>query len=360
MSQFFIEHGHSLVELGWNNRFQQQLSLEEWEVYQPARVVQQHKSEINVFAESGALTIKTSGANHLPLTVGDWLLLDSKHSIYRVLERSSIFSRKAAGSKVAEQLIAANVDTLFIVSSLNNDFNLNRIERYLVLAHEAGVEPLVVLTKADLCESRDVVDDYIAQIKKLDKFLTVVALNALDSSAKQQLSPWCKVGKTLALLGSSGVGKSTLVNSLLGENTQNTDGIREDDSKGHHTTTSRSLHIISSNALVDGGIVLDTPGMRELQMANSEEGIAETFADVIQLSKSCKFSNCQHESEPGCAVQAAIESNELSSRRLQSFQKLQKEDAFNSASLAERRDKNKKREKFYRSVISHSRHLKNR
>ena len=308
---------YSLAELGWNNTFQQQLSLQEWEAYRPARVFQQHKSEILVLTEIGALSIKSpvgSEADYLHLTVGDWLLLDSEQRIVRALERSSVFSRKAAGSKVEEQLIAANVDTLLIVCSLNKDFNLNRIERYLVLAHEAGVEPLIVLSKADLCETADQVENYISQIQALDSFLTVIALNALDPQDIQQLSPWCKIGKTIALLGSSGVGKSTLVNALLGSNEQATSGIREDDSKGHHTTTGRSLHVMPA-----GGIVLDTPGMRELQLANSGDGLEVTFADILELSVGCRFADCQHENEPGCAVLSAIESGTLPMRRLQSF-----------------------------------------
>ncbi len=321
----------------------------------PARIVMQHKSELVVLTEGGPLTIKTqakSSDEQQRLTVGDWVLLDEGQKIHRLLDRLSVFSRKAAGTKVDEQLLAANVDTLFIVCSLNHDFNLNRIERYLVLANDAGVEPVVVLSKADLCESQEVVNDYISQIQSLDPFLMVVALNTLDASCKSQLAPWCKPGKTLALLGSSGVGKSTLVNTLLDDAAQDTHSIREDDSKGRHTTTGRSLHIIASDDTTYGGLVLDTPGMRQLQLANSEEGIEETFADIMQLSRQCKFGDCHHESEPGCAVQSAIESGELALRRLQSFHKLQREDAFNSASLSEKRDKDKKLGKMIRSVMT--------
>ncbi len=163
-----------------------------------------------------------------------------------MLERHSVFTRKAAGAKVKTQLIAANVDTLFIVCSMNNDFNLNRIERYLVLANEAQVEAVVVLTKSDLCDSSEVVNDYISKIQSLDPYLMVIAVNALDKGSLECVSPWCKKGKTLALLGSSGVGKSTLANLLAGQASLLTGGIREDDSKGRHTTTSRSLHLIPS------------------------------------------------------------------------------------------------------------------
>lgn len=363
MSQSIFENCQSLATLGWNNFFQQQLSLEEWELYQPVRVIQQHKSELLVLTEKAVFSIPSpleGVTNYSRIAVGDWLLLDAQQSVHRVLERSSVFSRKAAGSKVHEQLIAANVDTLLIVCSLNNDFNLNRIERYLVLAHEARVEPVVVLTKADLCETSDVLSDYISQVQKLDSLLSVVSLNALDAAQIIQLAPWCKPGKTLALLGSSGVGKSTLVNTLLGEHAQMTGGIREDDSKGHHTTTSRSLHIIPPGDFIAGGMILDTPGMREFQLANSEEGIEETFNDIMALAQRCKFGDCSHDSEPGCAVQAAIEANLLPIRRLKNYQKLLREDALNSSTLAERRDKERKRDRFHQSVQKQSRRLKKR
>lgn len=363
MSHSKLTNIHSLASLGWNNFFQQQLTLDELALYQPARVIQQHKSELLVLTEEAEFCIRPPiqvPDNPTLITVGDWLLLDSQQSVHRVLERSSVFSRKAAGSKVREQLIAANVDTLFIVSSMNNDFNLSRIERYLVLAHDAHVEPVVVLTKADLCDAQDQRDELILQVQNLDRLMSIVALNALDTNQINQLAPWCLPGKTLALLGSSGVGKSTLVNTLLNKSAQATGGIRENDSKGHHTTTSRSLHVIPITSSIAGGMVLDTPGMREFQLANSEEGIEETFSDIMALAQECKFGDCSHDSEPGCAVQAAIHSNLLPARRLLSFQKLQREDALNTSTLAERREREKKRDKYHHSVQKQSRRLKKR
>ncbi|MCW8853828.1 MAG: ribosome small subunit-dependent GTPase A, partial [Gammaproteobacteria bacterium] len=281
------------------------------------------------------------------MTVGDWLLLDDRGQFHRLLQRLSLFSRKAAGTKVATQLIAANIDSVFIVSSLNQDFNLNRIERYLVMANEAGVEPVVVLTKLDCCTHPE---DYIQQVQRIDPMLAVVAVNSLDSDSVSQLGDWCAPGKTVALLGSSGVGKSTLTNTLSGEAIQQTRGIREDDDKGRHTTTGRSLHLLPA-----GGLLLDTPGMRELQLAACEQGIEETFKDIAELASECKFSDCQHQNEPGCAVQAEIKAGRLDERRLSSYLKLMKEQAFNSATLAEKRAKDRDLGRYYRSVLASKR-----
>lgn len=251
---------------------------------------------------------------------------------------------------MAEQYISANIDTVFIVVSLNNDFNLSRIERYLALTNEAQVEAVIVLTKKDLC------DDYehkVRQVQSLDPMLMIEAVNSLDQDSTQVLSPWCKNSKTVPLMGSSGVGKSTLVNSLLGEASQATGDIREDDSKGRHTTTSRSLHLLES-----GGLLLDTPGMREQQLADCAEGVSETFSDVEELAMHCRFSDCHHESEPGCKIRAAIESGELSERRFTNYQKLLRKQARNGASLAEQRANNKQLSKMDRNAQSESRNIK--
>lgn len=284
------------------------------------------------------------------MTVGDWVILSSELQFDRLLERQSLFSRKAAGSRVAEQYISANIDTVFIVVSLNNDFNLSRIERYLALANEAQVEAVIVLTKKDLCDDHQ---DKVQQVQSLDSMLMIEAVNSLDQESTQVLSPWCKTGKTVALMGSSGVGKSTLVNSLLGETQQATGGIREDDSKGRHTTTSRSLHLLTS-----GGLLLDTPGMRELQLADCAEGVSETFSDVEELAMHCRFSDCHHESEPGCKIRKAIEDGDLSERRFTNYQKLLREQARNGASLAEQRANSKQLSKMYKTVQSESRNIK--
>jgi ribosome biogenesis GTPase / thiamine phosphate phosphatase len=331
----------SLAEMGWQPFFQQQLSLEEWDSVTPARVVEQHKSNIEIVSEKGRQSLHVTSSTPT-LTVGDWVLLESDGRLLRVMERQSCFRRKAAGRQVAEQLLAANVDTAFIVCSLNDDFNLNRIERYLSVINEAGAEPVVVLTKMDLCENAD---ELRTQVQKLDSLLCVEMVNCKDSSSVTALLPWCKPGKTVVMLGSSGAGKSTLTNALLGEELQATGEIREDDEKGRHTTTHRSLLNLPS-----GGMIIDTPGMRELQLADCEAGVAATFSDIEELSRQCRFSDCRHETEPNCAVQKAIESGELDQRRFDNYSKLLKEQAFNAASIAERRAGARDTAKFHKKV----------
>ncbi|WP_060980621.1 ribosome small subunit-dependent GTPase A [Vibrio splendidus] len=348
-SQNAFSHPMSLQQLGWQPVFQQQLTLEDYDHSVIARIVAHHRSGYTLASEQGEIVLPIHH-NQPAMTVGDWVILNSELQFDRLLERQSLFSRKAAGSRVAEQYISANIDTVFIVVSLNNDFNLSRIERYLALANEAQVEAVIVLTKKDLCDDYQ---DKVQQVQSLDSMLMIEAVNSLDQGSTQVLSPWCKTGKTVALMGSSGVGKSTLVNSLLGETQQATGGIREDDSKGRHTTTSRSLHLLTS-----GGLLLDTPGMRELQLADCAEGVSETFSDVEELAMHCRFSDCYHESEPGCKIRKAIESGELSERRFNNYQKLLREQARNGASLAEQRANSKQLSKMYKTVQSESRNLK--
>lgn len=341
----------SLARLGWQNIFQQQLSLEEWELAIPARIMEQHRSVLDVATEHGMLQLPI--LKSMPeLVVGDWLLLDQEKHFSRLLERKSWFSRKSAGTSVETQLISANVDTAFILCSLNDDFNLNRIERFLALVHEASVEPVVILSKSDLVENPE---DYLAQVRSMDSLLMVEAINCLDSQSVARLSPWIKEGRTIAVLGSSGVGKSTLVNTLIGETRQATGSIREDDDKGRHTTTRRSIILLAS-----GGLLLDTPGMRQIQLADCKEGIAATFADIEELAKACRYSDCKHAAEPGCAVKRAVENGILENRRLQNYLKLQREEAFNSASLAEKRAKDKALGRFYKRTMDQSRSFKGR
>lgn len=339
----------SLPQLGWRPFFQQQLSLEELEQYQIGRVVEQHRNGIVVANEAGLHQVLL-GQDKDTVCVGDWVLFDTELRLQRSLERQSIFQRKAPGSKLNNQLIAANVDSLFIVCSLNHDFNLSRIERYLALAKEAMVEPVIVLTKADLCPQ---VEALCQQVQQLDPLLMVHSVNALASDSLEVLAGYCQQGKTVALLGSSGVGKSTLVNTLLGQEAQQTGGIREDDSKGRHTTTHRAL-----KWLPQGAMLMDTPGMRELQLSDCEQGVNATFSEISELVKQCRFSDCSHQNEPGCAVQAALATGEIDERRWHSYQKLLREQANNAASLAQKRAKDKAFGKMVNTVQQASRQRK--
>lgn len=334
-----------LTSLGWQPFFQQQLTLDEIGVLSPLRVVEQYRNEVELAGEFGKQQLALLSS--MPqMVVGDWVLLNDSGGFERLLDRSTCFRRIAAGHQKQEQLIAANVDTAFIVCSLNDDFNLNRIERYLAMVHDAGAEPVVVLSKKDLTENAE---ELAAQVQSLSALLAVVAVNTLDETTKQDLSPWCRTGQTVVMLGSSGAGKSTLTNTLLGEQRQATAEIRSDDSKGRHTTTARSLF-----PMAGGAMLLDTPGMRELQLVDMQAGVAATFADIEELAIQCRFNDCQHHSEPGCAVQAAIAADELDERRLLNYEKLMREQAMNAATIAQKRASAKNLGKFYKKTLDQS------
>lgn len=339
----------SLAQLGWSSFYQQQLSFDECHNYFPARLVTHHRTHFNMVSERGEHTL--TAQSQLPsLTVGDWVLLDDNAQFVRALNRLSVFSRKAAGTKVDEQLIAANINTIFVTMALNNDFSLNRVERYLALAKAAGAEPFVVLTKQDLCSN---VNEQLRQVQAIDPMLMVEAVNALDANSSIVLKPWCRKGNTVAVVGSSGVGKSSLINTLLGRTAQTSAPARNTDDKGRHTTTSKALHILNS-----GGLLIDTPGMRELQLLDCDLGVQEVFADVESLIKRCRFSDCEHRSEPGCAVLSALEKGQVDARRVDNYFKLSVEQARNSASLAQKNRRERALSQHYRSVQSESRRLK--
>jgi ribosome biogenesis GTPase len=332
----------NLAQLGWRPFFQQQIDLAHWD-YPVCRVVAQHRNRLGLLCEAGIAELPLHPG--MPaITVGDWVVLTPEHRFLRLLERQSLFCRRAPGRKVEKQLIAANVDTVFILTSLNEDFNLNRIERYLSLAHEAEVEPVVVLSKSDLCPDPG---QFQRQVQELDPLLMVETVNCLDAGEVKKLLPWCGTGSTVALMGSSGVGKSTLVNGLLGDSVQSTGSIRENDGKGRHVTTGRSLHPMKG-----GGLLLDTPGLRELQLTDCDDGVSTTFAEITSLAKQCRFTDCSHGDEPGCAVQDAVLRGELNPRRLSSYRKLMREQAFNSATLAEKRARDKRFGKMIKSILS--------
>ncbi len=328
--------------LGWRPFFQGQIDADA--DIRPARVLSVHRDRVEIAGEGLHETAELSPkAAAMQITVGDWILIDEQRHIVKRLERFGAFRRRAAGTGADVQIIAANVDTLFIVTSANRDFNIARLERYLAIAHDAGAFPIIVITKADTVESTE---EFLAAASGLAPGVLVEALNALDPHDVEVLRPWCEAGQTVALLGSSGVGKSTLTNTLTGEHLH-TRAAREDDQRGRHTTTSRSMH-----QLPHGGWLIDTPGMRELQLVDVGNALGDVFSEVIALAARCRFSDCSHETEPGCAVQLAIDEGRLDAERLRRYRKLQAEDRRNSESVAERRSRDKGFGKMVRAVMA--------
>ncbi|MDD7970911.1 ribosome small subunit-dependent GTPase A [Roseinatronobacter alkalisoli] len=316
---------HSLAALGWSSFFDDQLQPEESGLAR-MRIATVHRARMTAASQLGTVRLNLPPHVHTAdYAVGDWVLVDSDtRMLTRRLDRKALLQRRTEGGRVP-QLIAANVDTLFIVTSCNDDLNPARLERYLALANEAGTRPVIVLTKADQ------VDDatpFLAQVSGLQRGLDAVALNANAPDAALKLAPWCSEGQTVALVGSSGVGKSSLLNTLAGkspEDAQLTGSIREDDAKGRHTTTSRSLHPITG-----GGWVIDTPGMRTLHVSDNLAGLDQLFAEITELAPLCRFRDCTHAHEPGCAVQAAVAAGTLDPARLARWRKLLDENRANT------------------------------
>jgi len=315
----------SLITLGWSGFFADQVTAED-QGLEPMRIATVHRSRLTAISSSGPVRpFLAAKVNTTDFAVGDWVLVNPLTKVLiRRLDRKALLRRPVEGSRMP-QLIAANVDTLFIVTSCNADFNAARLERYLALENEAGTDPVIVLTKAD--EAADPAH-YLRDAAALQRGLAVVTVNATVPEAADALAPWCGPGRTVALVGSSGVGKSTLLNTLADkdeDDAQQTGSIREGDAKGRHTTTSRSLHGIQG-----GGWVIDTPGMRTLHLGDVAAGLDQLFAEITELAPLCRFRDCTHAHEPGCAVQAAVAAGTLDAGRLDRWRKLHDENRDNT------------------------------
>lgn len=341
-----------LEALGWGEDFARAFAALEEPRLVPARVLVGHAGLCHVVCEQGDLLADFAGRLRirepgllLPV-VGDWVAISPRGSegratVHHVLPRRSRFSRKVAGEHVEEQVVAANIDTVFLVSGLDGDHNPRRLERFLTLVRESGAEPVVLLNKADLC------DEVPLRRTEAEAVLLGVPLFVIEAKrgvGLEALEAWLRPGRTVALLGSSGVGKSTLANRLLGVERQRTRDVRESDDRGRHTTSARELLRLPS-----GAMLIDTPGMRELQLWDADSGLTETFSELDAFAAGCRFRDCAHEAEPGCAVRAAVESGALPAARLTSWTRLRKE----LQSLADRQDAYSRRQAERRWIPIH-------
>ena len=320
----------NLLELGLNEGYIKEASIYNENFYL-GRVSVQYKDIYRVVTEEGEVLARVSGklsySSNSTLdypVVGDWVLLDRTDNkngdaiIHKVLTRKSYFSRKIAGTRYDTQVVAANIDYIFICMALNNDFNINRLERYIAVAWDSMATPVIVLTKSDLCED---IDERLREVKEAAIGIDILVTSSLNGNGYEKVKEYIKSGTTIAFIGSSGVGKSTLINKLLNKEVLKTNSISEND-KGRHTTTHRELFLLE-----DGGVIIDTPGMRELGLISAD--VDKSFSNIEELEKQCKFSDCTHKNEPKCAVREAIENGELDLERLERYKKLKKEEAYN-------------------------------
>ena len=337
----------TLQELGWNEHFEKHFQPFKQQGFEPGRVSIENRDNYLVYTQNGESMAEVTGkllynandSSDLP-KVGDWVVMsmfdsNSNGIIHEILPRKTWFSRKVAGKKTEEQIVASNIDFVFIVQSLDDDFNLARLERYLVMVYEGGAQPIIVLNKIDL---RDDFNEYVEKVKHTAGGTTVLPVSAKTDYSIAEFKQQLKQGQTYAFVGSSGVGKTTLINKIIGEDVFETADVREKDAKGRHITTRRQLIFISG-----GGLLIDTPGMRELQLWESEEGLEDVFDEFSNLAEACRFSDCTHTNETGCAVIGAVEDGQIAEERYTSYLKLRKELNYLNERQTQRNQFNKKR-----------------
>jgi ribosome biogenesis GTPase len=347
----------NLLAIGCDQALLTHVHPEDLEHFEVAKVAAVHKDSYivtngrtNVSAELiGKILFTASSPLDYP-AVGDWVLVsfyddDTLAIIHKLLPRKSLLKRKTPGKKVDFQLIAANIDTAFIVQSLNENFNLRRLERYLVMVHEAGIEPVILLSKSDLLDNVDIAIR-IAEVQSIAPDIEILPLSSENGSGLDDIKAMMQPGQTYCLLGSSGVGKTTLLNSLIGEALHITKTVSSKESKGRHATTHRQLIRLDS-----GAMIVDTPGMRELGNFSAAKGVDETFAEITALAEQCRFSDCSHVGEKGCAVLAAVEQGELPEDRYENYLKMNRESAFLEMSYHEKRKKDKQFARHCKSVM---------
>jgi ribosome biogenesis GTPase len=350
---------NNLEQIGFDNWIQESIPVESLQHFEIARVIAVHKDsylvsngEIEVLAELvGKLLFSASSPLDYP-TVGDWVLVAFFDEytfalIHEVIPRKSLLKRKTPGKKIDFQLIAANIDVALIIQSLNENFNLQRLERYLVMVNESNILPIVLLSKSDMLSSEEI-KLKVTEIEKNIPHLQVTSFSNENRSGLDRIKEIMQPRLTYCLLGSSGVGKTTLINNLIGELIYKTKTVSKKESKGRHATTQRQLIKLQS-----GAMIVDTPGMRELGNFSVDTGLDETFSEIITLSKRCHFNNCTHVSEKGCAVLEAIKEGQLSADRYQNYLKMTKESSFQEMSYLEKRKKDKKFGKHCKTVMKH-------
>jgi ribosome biogenesis GTPase len=321
-----------LQTLGWSDFYKACFAEYGNQDYTVGRIITEHKNMYRLLSETGDYLSEISGKlrhearerQDYP-SVGDWVVIterpeEKRATIHAVLPRRTKFSRKVAGDKTTEQIVATNVDTVFLINAMNNDFNIRRIERYLTLAWESGSNPVIVLSKADLCDN---VADKVREVESVALGVPIHVISSIKNEGIDSIIPYLKSGQTIALLGSSGAGKSTLINNLLGKEVQDIQEVREGDDRGRHTTTYRELFVIPT-----GGLIIDTPGMRELQLWDAEEGVQQGFSDIEKLAENCYFSNCQHKRERNCAIREALQNGSLNKERYENYLKIKRELAY--------------------------------